>query len=381
LSWCNVRDILANKKPRTGSGRVVVFLLWHALPFIVNKKPWFQPGLDGKLVLPSQVRKVVIEVGVWQRSSFLKHLQKSDDLIVIGFEPQSVFANRHVNHPRLQIINAAVATRDFGSYTTFHAYRDTDSAFSSLLLLTGKQDSCGANGAYKVEVPVFTLEELLLLIPSHIDVPLVKVDAQGADLTVVLSAGPLISRVGRFMLEMQNLPFGHQDLLYVGQQTGRDVDNTLRVAGFSFERCWDENPALQEKNCVYARNDLLLDVGQDCFISMARKKWAKSLGRRYLGFRAMRKNWVGNIANSLEYCCCEQELGIRTALVDASKSSLPCPAFMPLAFCFDDTYTSERCCLQKYLRSIDYALDMETVRLATVWNHNASRMNLAWQVP
>ena len=43
-------------------------------------------------------------------------------------------------------------------------------------------------------------------------VPLLKVDAQGADLDVVISAGLHARRIERIVLECQNLPRGHKDL-------------------------------------------------------------------------------------------------------------------------------------------------------------------------
>ena len=39
----------------------------------------------------------------------------------------------------------------------------------------------------------------------------------------------------------------------------------LHAAGFVLERCWENNPAYREENCVFARRDVLMEVRSDCF--------------------------------------------------------------------------------------------------------------------
>lgn len=71
-------------------------------------------------------------------------------------------------------------------------------------------------------------------------IELLKVDAQGADLAVVKSAGGRISRIQTIILEVQTVP------LYRGSSTKTDILRYLTESGFSLVRTEKQTNGLEE---------------------------------------------------------------------------------------------------------------------------------------
>mmetsp|Transcript_53158 Transcript_53158/g.172893 ORF Transcript_53158/g.172893 Transcript_53158/m.172893 type:complete len:195 (-) Transcript_53158:452-1036(-) len=78
-------------------------------------------------------------------------------------------------------------------------------------------------------VPVLSLRDLLQRLP---EVSFLKIDAQGLDLDILLSAEELLDRVREVELEMQDVEVGDPRLLYKGQPTKSEVVQELGS-------CWD----------------------------------------------------------------------------------------------------------------------------------------------
>eukprot|EP00747_Dinoflagellata_sp_TGD_P097604 gnl/TRDRNA2_/TRDRNA2_167183_c0_seq3.p1 gnl/TRDRNA2_/TRDRNA2_167183_c0~~gnl/TRDRNA2_/TRDRNA2_167183_c0_seq3.p1 ORF type:complete len:270 (-),score=25.19 gnl/TRDRNA2_/TRDRNA2_167183_c0_seq3:56-865(-) len=123
-----------------------------------------------------------------------------------------------------------------------HAYTNENSGLSSMLPLSDAMTRSGNFSSAEVMVEILSLEEVLDRVPMHVEIPLVKVDVQGFDLVAVLSAGEQLRRLARIQVECQDLPAGHQNLLYVGQPTKQDFIDILGAKGFELERCWENTP-------------------------------------------------------------------------------------------------------------------------------------------
>lgn len=178
---------------------------------------------DGLLPIPHNF-SVAIEVGVSDRDTLDNELLPARaDLFLVSLEPlvdkyaRGLARNRngkgdapqplghHGRFPDRSLI-LPVAVSDVGpqpSVARFNVGRD-NAGCSSLLKLNRRSDRlqwCARTGEHR-EVPVISLRHVLSMVPSRNRVALVKVDAQGVDLSVMRSAGDALQRVERFTLEV-----------------------------------------------------------------------------------------------------------------------------------------------------------------------------------
>merc|ERR1719272_1876053 len=137
----------------------------------------------------------------------------------------------------------------------------------------------------------------------------------------------MLSHVKRLVLECQEPlgGLGEQGLLYHGQWTKKDVVTHMQSLGFDLERCWPNNDAIGEQNCVFARPSVLVHgLLDDCFKASdlvllnreAQELWGDNAENGSLS--------MGTLGNS---CCGEDYLQV-----------------MRLG-CFDLEFTREKCCL------------------------------------
>eukprot|EP00747_Dinoflagellata_sp_TGD_P097603 gnl/TRDRNA2_/TRDRNA2_167183_c0_seq2.p1 gnl/TRDRNA2_/TRDRNA2_167183_c0~~gnl/TRDRNA2_/TRDRNA2_167183_c0_seq2.p1 ORF type:complete len:359 (-),score=44.60 gnl/TRDRNA2_/TRDRNA2_167183_c0_seq2:56-1132(-) len=241
---------------------------------------------NGTLVIHPRVRRLLVDVGAHRETQFLEHARQSEDTMVIAFEPLVGYAPGDTWWPKAQdkarvlLVPAAIGNDDTWQWPTsgkvdsgarprpqrlLHAYTNENSGLSSMLPLSDAMTRSGNFSSAEVMVEILSLEEVLDRVPMHVEIPLVKVDVQGFDLVAVLSAGEQLRRLARIQVECQDLPAGHQNLLYVGQPTKQDFIDILGAKGFELERCWENTPRFNEENCIFARRDLRLDVRQGCF--------------------------------------------------------------------------------------------------------------------
>lgn len=230
------------------------------------------PG--GLLVLPRDVRRIIIDVGTAEHSDFDHLLRHDPYLLVIGIEPlesdieKAERGARRELHPsllrRFWLLRAAIAQAELGPCAAFH--RTADPHCSSLFAPDPAAEVAGAEGAAgdcsavtKVDhVAVLPLKELLRRLPIE-EVDLIKIDAQGADLEVIRSAGQYLPRVREVHLECQDLPRGDARLLYKHGHTKSEVLRFMSQRGFKLKGCGfntaDGSPhPLLEENCVFIRD-------------------------------------------------------------------------------------------------------------------------------
>ena len=105
----------------------------------------------------------------------------------------------------------------------------------------------------RIVVPSIELGTLLAYLPQQVDVSLVKVDAQGADLMVLRTMGVAgNARVGKIQIEVQDLKKTDRLRMYAGGATREEASKEITSWGFVEERCELQNCAVGEMNCVYA---------------------------------------------------------------------------------------------------------------------------------
>lgn len=214
---------------------------------------------------------VVLDVGTSDRSEFMEWLEadREERHLVIGFEPDPNSVSVHPTHPRLTLLQAAVARIPEGSVGhTALLHRSQNGVCSSLFALPSDPGLSGRlnwdAGCFKaseegpVEVPILPLFDIIALLPAGQEVSLLKIDAQGGDLEVLISAGMQLQRVRYLQVEVTDLPRRHPDLVYgASQPTKEDLIQELGKRGFLLEACNPSVQQLHEENCLFVRADLL----------------------------------------------------------------------------------------------------------------------------
>ena len=221
-------------------------------------------------VLDIPVRaKVLIDVGTHRDSTFLLRLQNDPAAWVIGFEADYLHYAHHVvkhSHPRMIMVNAAVGDSSRG-WSTFYrwAYMGKDWRFNSgdatqLGSLLRAADWGKLEAHEEMQVAVVPLRDILILVPDRVQI--LKVDAQGADLEVVKSAGDQIERIDRIVIE---LPYEAHTTTYSDQHDADDAEGYLESIGFHKERCWSVSHL--EQDCAFARPHVWMNLPSefDCF--------------------------------------------------------------------------------------------------------------------
>ena len=163
------------------------------------------PLADGKISLPANINSVFIDVGLSSNAPQSEYLlQNNQASIVFGFEPLPSNINELISgtsqyQPALSterinkeffLIPCALGTRGAGATAKFFV-TTKDKGCSSLYQPTmfSWED--------EIQVPVYRLDEFLELFPfdKHGVIQFLKIDAQGADLDIVSSAGNYLSKI------------------------------------------------------------------------------------------------------------------------------------------------------------------------------------------
>ncbi len=146
--------------------------------------------------------RIWLDVGAHLGETTLPHM--ADDLTIYAFEPNLALALKSVGkHPRFVILPMAVA--EANGCVPFYVTKSD--ACSSILPLDAVgvaqwQDNSGLQVAEVQYVPSIRLDTFLDRAGiAHVDY--LKVDAQGADLAVVRSAGKRLVDIDRIRLEVQ----------------------------------------------------------------------------------------------------------------------------------------------------------------------------------
>lgn len=200
-------------------------------------------------IRPRHFRKVWIDVGAHEGETTIRFAAVRPDLIIYAFEPNLAVASRTMGRLRnFVMLPMAVAMQDGTAEFKLSKF----DASSSLLEMHDDVLAkwIGGPGQLDVvdrfQVPTVRLDTFMNRMGiSHVD--FLKVDAQGADLDVIRSAGDRLADIDRVKLEVTK---GEQ--LYFGAATTEEVMAFMTEHGFKLvDRV--EQTFGQEENLTFAR--------------------------------------------------------------------------------------------------------------------------------
>lgn len=148
-----------------------------------------------------------------------------------------------------------------GKQNLYH-YQQGDQGLTSLLPLKNKdvftneywlsRDDVVGVSAKNLTVDCLPLEDMLAKI-SFSKIPFIKIDGQGKDLEILLSAGKFVETIEAGMLEVSAT---QETTLYEGEPTTYDALKTLHSLNFEVVAIKPNDPASNEFNIFFARKNL-----------------------------------------------------------------------------------------------------------------------------
>lgn len=196
------------------------------------------------------LNSVWIDVGTHKGEYTFGPAKNNPLLRVYAFEPNIALAFQLAGAlPNFIVIPMAVSEKDGGA----DFYINRDDAASSLLPFDPeglKQWKGGEllNIERKVTVPTIRLDTFMNLAQiKHVD--FLKIDAQGADLSVVKSAGERIKDIDKILLEIITTPVQ----LYVGNPSEAETVDYLNKQGFKLVETEKEQTYDQFENLTFIR--------------------------------------------------------------------------------------------------------------------------------
>lgn len=199
---------------------------------------------------PRRIEGLWIDVGAHLGEYSIGPAKSNPSLLVYAFEPNLSLALRHSGIlPNYIVIPMAVSEQD--GCAEFFINRD-DAASSLLPLDTeGVRRWHGGDRLMverKVSVPTIRLDTFMRMADiQHVD--FLKIDAQGADLSVVKSAGDRIKDIDKITLEVITTPFQ----LYVGNPTRAETVEYLDRQGFTLIDTDADQSYGQAENLTFIR--------------------------------------------------------------------------------------------------------------------------------
>ncbi len=200
-------------------------------------------------IRPRHYRRVWIDVGAHEGETTIRLAAARPDLIVYAFEPNLAVAARVMGRLRnYVVIPIAIALRDGTAELKLSAF----DAASSLLEMDERVAANWIGGAGQLEVvdrlPVPTIRLDTFMNRAGIaHVHFLKVDAQGADLDVIRSAGDRLADIERIQLEVTK-----KEQLYRGAAGADQAISFLAEHRFKLVERADQTFG-QEENLTFDR--------------------------------------------------------------------------------------------------------------------------------
>eukprot|EP00759_Apiculatamorpha_spiralis_P025980 PhF_6_TR29191/c0_g1_i2/m.42710 len=219
-----------------------------------------------------RIKRAIIEIGTNNNPEYGPYVRKNKDVFFIAVEPIPIHydtmvttmttGNQPLSRDRFVAVPAVVSPGD--GFATFHIAKK--SVCSSLMASSNKKYGKCAALRTKLEVPKVSLDSLVSLVPNHISISVISIDAQGYDL-VVASTLTLAAqrRIRVIVMECQDLPYqdAKQRWLYHGSyncDTIRGCMESPRWGGFVLDACVNNHRErdprgvlVGEFNCFYRR--------------------------------------------------------------------------------------------------------------------------------
>lgn len=195
---------------------------------------------DGKIKIPAHIKHVKLDIGLSYSAPMSQYwLTHEDDLLVFGFEPHpgsvaSILQGAIKQNP---LHGDPLETRFIGKNFFLIPCALGLSENNTIQFFVTAND-CGCSSIYPpkllpveriIKVPIFSLAAFFDLFPfdSHPVIDYIKIDAQGADLDIVKSAGHyLVERVIYITIEADGHFYQH------AVDSPQDIDNYMKSIGF-----------------------------------------------------------------------------------------------------------------------------------------------------
>jgi len=202
-----------------------------------------------KIILPNGAKRVWLDVGANECETTLPELYRSDDLVILAFEPLvekcDLLKKKHL---RLIALPIAISANE-GSVNFYRTANNVSSSLSPFNPdgLAEWKDTKGLEIVEERIVPAMRLERILGVLPVE-RVEFLKIDAQGHDLDVVKSAGDLIHKIDKIKLEVAVT----SAQLYEGAATKDDVISYMTDHGFKLLEVESQTNG-QEENLTFVK--------------------------------------------------------------------------------------------------------------------------------
>jgi len=211
--------------------------------------------------MPKGTQALWFDVGTAGHSDYERDVQLNKGVFFIGIEPVSHYVKAVENRLRWQspgrflMVQRACSTESAQKLKFFvHPLEECNSVHET------NEGSIQVHGGTCVGIPPtetvvesVTLAELILQVPSHIPIPLLKVDVQGHEWPCLKGADEHLKRIDNIFLEVQDLP--HEKLMYKDSLNLGDMDNQLGSMGFVRQYCEENTPWVREFNCLYTQSN------------------------------------------------------------------------------------------------------------------------------
>jgi len=195
---------------------------------------------DGKIKISSQIKHIKLDIGLSYSAPMSQHwLMHEDDLLVFGFEPNpaSVSSILQGATKREEYHGDSLEKKFIGkNFFLIPCALGLSNNTSIKFFVTGNDHGCSSiyfPTSFPVEciieVPIFSLASFFDLFPfdTHPVIDYIKIDAQGADLDIVKSAGDYLEkRVIYVTLEAENTSYENTT------NSHRDIDTYMISIGF-----------------------------------------------------------------------------------------------------------------------------------------------------
>ena len=246
-----VRDaFLVNRR----SDRVYPWLANETTMTSVDRR--HQPG---HFAVPSQVDRVVIEVGpntAPEVFRLYKRRASAPTTLFVLVEPLTIDL-RHKCHGRFPgrclLLPSAAGLQN--GHLALHAAEKCSS------VLGGAKTGCAVTNV-TLNVSVLTLDAIVEALPRHLPVPLVVLDCQGMDLGVAASLRRHRARVGMLVLECQDVPLHDTSTLISprAMTCGQAMDCITKQWAWRFVHCYYNTYHVRELNCAFRNPEQPLAV-------------------------------------------------------------------------------------------------------------------------
>jgi len=261
-SWVSNEELLLNKRGPADKDENQETSIRAILP-----KSLTFDNKTGKIIIPEYIKHIKLDIGLSYSAPMSQHwLMEEQNLWVFGFEPNQRSAESILNGASKILPSHGEPLEKRFINERFFLIPCALGISSDHMMPFFVTADCGCCSLYKpkelelekmIQVPVFNLEDFFNIFPfdTHPVIDYIKIDAQGADLDIVKSAGKyLAQRIVFITVEAEN------DAYENTHNSSQEIDNYLYSQGFQrYTSALTGDPTYINLNFVdYARDNSII---------------------------------------------------------------------------------------------------------------------------